>query len=160
MIYKVGNNAADTTTGATDTTTVTDSDSSMVHTLSPVSDLKKCHLDGSRLFNLHNLSNAINIISKHSITCGAVVELIGEVQRNGLASRMLARCSKCNEEFLFSSCNKVILHNQDGKGRSTWAYNAAVVMEQMATGGGHGPLEEVLATRVETGSVPLTRMTH
>ena len=91
-------------------------------------------------------SNAIKTISKHNVTCGAVVELIGEVQWNGLASRMLACCSKCNEEFLFSSCNKVILHNEDGKERSTWAYSAAAVMGQMATGGGHGPLEKVLAT--------------
>ena len=60
--------------------TVSDSDTSMVHISSPVSDLKKCHLDGSRFFNLHNLSNAIKTISKHSTTCGAVVELIGEVR--------------------------------------------------------------------------------
>ena len=120
----------------------------MVHTTSLVSDLKKCHLDDSRLFNLYNLSNAIKAISKQSISCGAVVELIGEVQQNGLASRILARCSICNEEFLFSSCNKVILHNQNGKERHTWVYNAAAVMGQMATGGGHSSLEEVLATLV------------
>ena len=115
----------------------------MVHVSSLVSDLKKCHLG---LFNLRNLSNAIKTISEHSVSCGAVVELIGEVQWNGLASRILACCSKCNEEFLFSSCNKVIFHNQNGKERQTWAYNAAAVMEQMATGGGHSSLEEVLAT--------------
>ena len=100
-------------------TTVSDSDTSMVYTSSPVSNLKKCHLNGSRLFNLHNLCNAIKAISKHSVSCEAVVELMGKVQWNGLASRMLARCSKCNEEFLFNSCNKVILHNQDGKEKST-----------------------------------------
>ena len=120
----------------------------MVHTSSFVSFLKKCHLDGSRSFNLHNLSNAIKTISEYSISCGAVVELIGKVQRNGLASRILAHCAKCNEEFLFSSCNKVILHNQNGKERHTWVYNAAAVMGQMATGGGHSSLEEVLATLV------------
>ena len=73
-------------------------------------------------------------------------QFIGEVQWNGLASRTLACYSKCIEEFLFSSCIKVILHNQNGKERSTWAYNAAAVMGQMATGGGHSSLEEVLAT--------------
>ena len=78
--------------------------------------------------------------------CGAVVELIGEVQRNGIASRLLATCSKCHEEFLFSSCNKVVIHNHDGKERPTWAYNVAAVMGQMATGRGHSSLEEVLAT--------------
>ena len=111
-----------------------------------VSDLKKCYLDGNRLLNLHNLSNAIKTISEHSVSCGAVVELIGEVQRNGLASRILAHSSKCNEEFLFSSSNKVILHNQNEKEKHSWAYNAAAVMGKMATGGGHSSLDEVLAT--------------
>ena len=97
---------------------MSDSDTSMVHTSSLASDLKKCHLDGSRLFNLHNLSNAIKTISEHSVSYGVVVELIGEVQRNELASRILARCSKCNKEFLFSSLIK-ILHNQNGKERYT-----------------------------------------
>ena len=105
----------------------------MVHTSSLISDLKKYHLDGSRLFNLQNLRKAIKTISEHSVLCGAVVELIGEVHRNGLASRILARCSKCNEEFLFSSCNEVMLHNQNGKERHTLPYNATAVMGQMAT---------------------------
>ena len=100
----------------------------MVHTSSLVSDLKKSDLGGSRLFNLQNLSNAIKTFSEHSISCDAAVELLDEVQRNGLASRILACCSKCNEEFLFSSCNEVILHNQNGKERHTWAYNAVAVM--------------------------------
>ena len=123
-----------------DTTTTLDSDG--VHTL-PV---EKCHLQGSRLFNLQNLHDAIKTISEHSVKCGAVVDLVGEVQRNGLASRLLATCSNCNEEILFSSCNKVVLYNHDGKERPTWAYNAAAVMGQMATGGGHNSLEEMLAT--------------
>ena len=125
---------------STDTTATLDSDA--VHTLAG----EKYHLKGSRLFNLQNLYNAIKTISEHSVKCGAVVELVGEVQRNGLASRLLATCPKCNEEILFSSCNKVALHNHDGKERPTWAYNAAAVMGQMATGGGHSSLEEVLAT--------------
>ena len=80
-------------------TVVSDSNTSMVHTSSPVSDLKKCHLNGSRLFNLHNLNNAIKTISEHSAACGAVVELISEVQRNGLASRMLVCCSNAMKNF-------------------------------------------------------------
>ena len=71
----------------------------MVHTSSFVSDLKKFHLDGSRLFDLHNLSNAIKTISEHSISCGVVVELIGEVQWNGLASRILAHCPNVMRNF-------------------------------------------------------------
>ena len=46
------------------------------------------------------------------ITCDVVVELIGEVQQNGLASRTLAPCSKRNEEFLFSSCNSHITQSE------------------------------------------------
>ena len=122
--------------------TMTTLDSDAVHTL-PV---EKCHLQGSRLFNLQNLHDAIKTISEHSVKCGAVVDLVGEVQWNGLASRLLATCSKCNEEILFSSCNKVVLYNHDGKERPTWAYNAAAVMGQMATGGDHSSLEEMLAT--------------
>ena len=69
--HKVGNDSADITI-------VSNSDTGMVHTSSLVSDLKKCHLDGSRLFNLDNLSNAIKTISKHSVML-YMVELIGEV---------------------------------------------------------------------------------
>jgi len=58
---------------------------------------------------------------------------------------LLATCSKCHEEFLISSCNKVVIHNHDGKGRPTWAYNAAAAMGQMATARGHSSLEEILA---------------
>ena len=100
-IHKVGNDSADMTT-------LSDSVTSMVRTSSLISDLKKWHLDG-RLCNLQNLRNAIRTIGEHSISCGAIVELIDEVQQSRLASRILACCSKCNEEYLFSSCNKVIL---------------------------------------------------
>ena len=122
--------------------TMTTLDSDAVHTL-PV---EKCYLEGSRLFNLQILYNIIKTISEHSVKCGAVVEFIGEVQRNGLASRLLAACSRCNEEILISACNKVVLYNHDGKERPTWAYNVAAVMGQMATGGGHSSLEEMLST--------------
>ena len=90
-------------------------ESDTVHISSPVRLSKKLHLQGSRLFNLQNLCNVIKTISQHSITCGAIVDLIGEVQRNRLASKMLATCSKCNKEFLFSSCDKVTLWYDDGK---------------------------------------------
>ena len=48
----------------------------------------------------------------------------------------LAHCSKCYEEFLFSSCNVVInIITQSGWKRK--AYNAAAVMGQITTDGGH-----------------------
>ena len=81
-----------------------ESESNIVQ-ISPIRLSKKLHLQGSRLFNVQYLCNVIKTISEYSIKCGAVVDLIDAVQRNGLASKLLATCSKCNEEFLFSSCN-------------------------------------------------------
>ena len=71
-------------------TSISDSDTSMVCTSFPSSDLKKYYLNGTRLFNLHSLNNAIKTNSEHSVTTyGAVDKLIGKVQRNGLATSLL-----------------------------------------------------------------------
>ena len=61
------------------------SDSDTVHISSPVRNLKKLHLQGSGLFNLQNLCNVIKIVSEHSVKSGTVIDLISEVQHNGLA---------------------------------------------------------------------------
>ena len=58
-----------------------ESESDTVHIL-PVRVSKKLHLQCSRTFNLQNLCNVIKTISQHSITCGAVVDLISEWQTN------------------------------------------------------------------------------
>ena len=74
------------------------------------------------------------------------MELIGEVQRNGLCSTLLAKCSKCNEEIMFKTCNIVKLKEPDGTVRSTYQSNVTAVMGQMSTGGGCNNLEELLCT--------------
>ena len=78
------------------------------------------HLAGSQIISLEKLYDAIATISRHSISCLSPVELIGEVQRNGLCSTLLAKCSKCNEEIMFKTCSKVKLKELDGTIRSTY----------------------------------------
>ena len=104
------------------------------------------HLAGSRIISLEKLHDAIATISRHSISCLSPVELIGEVQRNGLCSTLLAKCSKCNEEIMFKTCSKVKLKELDGTIRSTYQSNVTAVMGQMSTGGGCNNLEELLCT--------------
>ena len=78
----------------------------------------------------------------HSASCGAPVE----AKRYGLASRLLAKCTACHKEFPFNTCKEVELSHLDGKKKMTWEYNAAAVMGEMSTGGGHASLEELLVT--------------
>ena len=108
--------------------------------------LTNLHLKGSRIISLHKLRDAIRTITQHSATCKSPVELIGEVKRNGLSTTLLARCDKCSEEFLFTSCNKIDLKKPDGTIRSTYQSNVAAVMGQMSTAGGCNSLEELLCT--------------
>ena len=92
------------------------------------------HLAGSRIISLHKLHDAIYTITQYSASCLSPVELVGEVQRNGLCSTLLAKCSKCNEEFMFKTCNKLELKKPDGTVRSTYQSNITAVVGQMATG--------------------------
>ena len=64
----------------------------------------------------------------------------------GLSTTLLARCDKCNEEFLFTSCNKINLK------KPRW-YNKVHLPKQCCccygsdvTGGGCNSLEELLCT--------------
>ena len=99
------------------------------------------HLAGSRIISLEKLHDAIFTISKHSISCLSPVELIGEVQRNGLCSTLLAKFSK---EIMFKTCKIVKLKEPNGTVRSTYQSNVTAVMGQMSTGGGCNNLEELL----------------
>ena len=108
--------------------------------------LNGLHLEGSRIISLQKLRDAIYTITQHSAVCNSPVDLIGEVKRNGLGTTLLARCGKCNEEFLFTSCNKIDLKKPDGTIRSTHQSNVAAVMGQISTGGGCDSLEELLCT--------------
>ena len=103
----------------------------------------KSKLEASLLINLYKLDKAITTISEHSASCGALVHLIDEVKRNSLASTLLARCTTCQAEFQFDTCEKVELIHPNGKKRLTCEYNAAVVMGEKSTGGGHASMEEL-----------------
>ena len=73
--------------------------------------LNDLHLEGSRIISLQKLRDVIYTITQHSAVCNSPVDLI-EVKQNGLGTTLLARCGRCNEEFLFTSCNKIDLKNQ------------------------------------------------
>ena len=44
------------------------------------------HLEGNRIISLQKLHDAICTITQHNAACKSPVDLIGEVQRNGLSS--------------------------------------------------------------------------
>ena len=106
------------------------------------------YLVGSRIISLQKLHDIIKTITRHSVACQSPVELIGEVRRNRFCSTLLAKCSQCNEEITFTSCNKAELKKPKGRVRSTYPYqvNVEAVMSQMTTGGGCINLEELLCT--------------
>ena len=69
------------------------------------------------------------------------IYLVGETNKNGLASILFAKCNTCNHDISFTTSQKV-----GGVGnRMRWEANVAGVWGQMATGGGHARLEEVMA---------------
>ena len=113
-----------TTVNTTDTVTET---TELSMTPSEDNTPSKSKLERSRLINLYKLEKAMTTISEHSASCGAPVHLIDEVKRNGLDSTLLARCTACQAEFQFDTCEKVELVHPNGKKRLTWEYNAAVV---------------------------------
>ena len=59
---------------------------------------------------------------------------------------MLARCTACQAEFLFDTCDKVDLIHPNRKRRLTWEYNAAIVMGEVSTEGRHASMEELFGT--------------
>ena len=70
---------------------------------SSVSPCTTPHLKGSRVISLEKLHDAIHTITRHTTAYQSVVELIGEVKRDGLGCILLAKCSKCSEEFIIRS---------------------------------------------------------
>ena len=99
-------------------------------------------LDGSRIINLEQLAFFISDISSHSQSCEpGAISLVGETYRNGMASVLSARCGSCQTEIAFSTSRKI-----DGIGSGKrWDSNVAAVWGQMATGGGHAHLREVMS---------------
>ena len=88
------------------------------------------------MVSLKCLQDAFHKITNHSAACQAPVELIGEVNRDGLSSTLLAISEKCHEEFKFTLSDKVMVIRKDGTSRSTHESNVTAVMGQIATGGG------------------------
>ena len=104
--------------------------------------------NSSRIVNLRNLGDAIHQISAHAATCkrstskalafDEAVSLVGEKQRNGLASVLTARCNGCGEEIPIPTSSKIACSN----GSKHWECNLAAVWGQMSSGGGFAPLRE------------------
>ena len=99
-------------------------------------------LQGSRIINLEKLAPFIASISTHSKMCQlGTISPTGETYRGGLASIISEKCSGCQTEMAFPTSSKVA--SQSGSQR--WECNVAAVWGQMATGGGHAPLVEVMS---------------
>ena len=108
--------------------------------------------NSSRIVNLRNLGDAIHQISAHAATCqrstskalgfDEAVSLVGEKQRNGLASVLTARCNGCGEEIPIPTSSKIACSN----GSKHWECNIAAVWGQMSTGGGFAPLRETMSS--------------
>ena len=91
---------------------------------------------------MKHLASFIEQVSAHSATChqGKII-LVGERNREGLASILAAKCNGCRLEVAFPTSSKIV-----GVGRGQrWESNLAAVWGQMSTGGGHAPLTETMA---------------
>ena len=99
-------------------------------------------LDGSRIINLKQLESFISDVSSHSQSCRlGTISLIGETYRNGMSSVLSAKCSSCRADIAFSTSHKI---GGVGNGKR-WESNLAAVWGQMASGGGHARLKEVMS---------------
>ena len=106
--------------------------------------------NSSRIINLQQLASHISDITAHAASCSKcfnsqdeAITLIGERNRQGLASILVARCNGCDMEFPFATSSKVYCLPD---GSSRWESNLAAVWGQMSTGGGYSPLQENMAT--------------
>lgn len=102
--------------------------------------ISACTIHGSRIININQLGEYINVITKHSAECGGEVTLIGE-KRDGLASILNTKCNKCDHSIAFATSSKV----KGPKGIMRWESNLAAVWGQMATGGGHASLSSTMS---------------
>lgn len=98
-------------------------------------------LQGSRIVNLENLQQYITKLTAHAEQCSSEIILEGE-RRDGLASIISSRCSKCDHKVLLETSRKV----KGPKGYQRWECNLAAVWGQMSTGGGHTRLHETMGT--------------
>ena len=106
---------------------------------------------GSRIVNLGNLQEHLQVISQHAAMCqpcmdnalsgNEAIVLVGEHNRAGFCSVLSSHCAGCHMEFQFSTSSRV----QGMSDGHYWECNLAAVWRQMATGGGHAPLKESMA---------------
>ena len=104
---------------------------------------KKPKVPGARVMDLKYLSKGFEAISKHNPECQGKCSLTREVERQGLASVLEVGCDSCEFTCRFESCPKI-----DGSKEINQRYsvNVGAVWGQMSIGGGHKPLNELLAT--------------
>lgn len=99
-----------------------------------------CTIEGSRIINIAKLQQYINELTAHTTQCGGGIVLTGET-KEGLASLLSSRCTKCGHEVVLGTSSKV----KGPKGYQRWECNLAAVWGQMATGGGHAHLSETMS---------------
>ena len=88
-------------------------------------------LQGCRIINIQQLQQYITTLSSHAVQCSSDIVLVGE-RRDGLASIISSRCSKCGYNIPLETSTKV----RGAKGYQRWECNLAAVWYQMSTGGG------------------------
>ena len=98
-------------------------------------------LQGSRIINMGKLQQYIATVTTHAANCGGDIVLVGE-SRDGLASIIFSKCSKCEYNIRFDTSTKV----KGPNGYQRWECNLAAVWGQMSTGGGHSKLQETMGT--------------
>ena len=101
---------------------------------------KSTTLNENRIFNLSNLSGAVQVITQHAAKCGGEWNVTGESYRAGLASVLQVRCEECYEVFSVPSSKRI--KTADGK---HWEVNLGAVLGQMMTGGGASRLATTMA---------------
>ena len=103
-----------------------------------------------RIINLQLLSRHIEDVTQHVATCSAcrmvaqsldTITVVGEKDRNGLASIMGCKFKGCGQELIFNTSTKAT----GLTGKFFWTNNLAAVWGQMSVGGGFNSLEESLS---------------
>ena len=99
-----------------------------------------------RIINLQLLSRHIKDVTQHVATCLAchmvaqsldAIAVVGEKDRNGLASIMGCKFKGCGQELTFNTSTKAT----GLAGKYFWTNNLAAVWGQMSVGGGFNSLE-------------------
>ncbi len=104
-----------------------------------------------RIMNLEKIREHISEITLHAATCSSAIELaakneapiqlLGEVQQQGMASFLHSKCNGCGKTFSFCTSPKVKTPEGD-----RFEINVRAVWAQMSTGGGSAKLNEQTAT--------------